>query len=237
MVPAPAVPANVGKLYEAKPGYANFYFNKQERDRLMKTFAANSGQFAGQTGTWTIKGDGKVKDNPSTVEFKIAEEKDKEGKTETTVHYSKGGVNDLYVLQPIKQGLSDEERESPPGSGGLLMALMQYRQMLALGEKGFAGDGFAHGGWEPFYPDGKTAVPCEVLLTKLGSAPAKWYFSKKDGTLLGGEVSLVEREKDPCELYFSDYKKVDGRSLPGKIEVRYGKDTFATLNVTAFEVK
>ncbi|HEX5269219.1 MAG TPA: hypothetical protein VFW33_01965, partial [Gemmataceae bacterium] len=79
--------------------------------------------------------------------------------------------------------------------------------------------------------------PCEVLVTRLGAVPAKWYFSKKDATLLGGEVYLTEREKDPCELYFSDYKKVDGRSVPGKIEVRYGKDTFAALNVTSFEVK
>jgi serine protease Do len=234
--PAPP-PAAVAKLYEAKPGYANFYFNKQERDRLLNTFANNSGKFAGLTGTWTIKGEGKVKDTQSTVEFKIAEEKDKEGKTETTVRYSKGGVNDLYVLQPLKSGQSQEDLENPPGSGGLLFALMQYRQMLAVGEKGFPGDGFAHGGWEPFYPDGKAAVPCEVLLTKLGSVSGKWYFSKKDGTLLGGEVYLLEREKDPCELYFSDYKKVDGRSLPGKIEVRYGKDVFANINVTSFEVK
>jgi S1-C subfamily serine protease len=237
VVPAPAVPAEVAKKYEAKAGYANYYFNKTLRDQLLKTFATNHGQFAGKTGTWTIKGDGKVKDNPSTVEFKVAEEKDKDGKTETTVHYSKGGVNDLYVLQPLKPGLSDEDRENPPGSGGLMFALMQYRQMLAVGEKGFPNDGFAHGGWEPFYPDGKTAVACEVLLTKLGAVPAKWYFSKKDATLLGGEVYLAEREKDPCELYFSDYKKVDGRNVPGKIEVRYGKDTFATLNVTSFEVK
>jgi len=243
--PPPPPPA-VAKLYEAKPGFANFYFNKQERNRLLKTFVANNGDFAGLTGTWTIKGDGKVKDTAATVEFKIAEEADKEGKRETTVRYSKGGVDNLYVLQPLKQGLTQEDLESPPDSGGVLVALMHYRQLLALGEKGFPGDGFSHGGSEPFYlptddakPDyTKQRVECEVLATKLGSVPAKWYFSKKDGTLLGGEVSLVEREKDPCELYFSDYKKdTAGRNLPHKIEVRYGKSRFAVINVTTFEVK
>jgi hypothetical protein len=243
---AAPLPAAVAKLYEAKPGFANFYFNKLERDRLLKTFTANYGSFKGLTGTWVIKGAGEVKGNKDkVVEFKIGEEKDKEGKQETTVHYSLGGVDDLYVLQPLKPGLSQDELESPPGSGGLLVALMQYRQLLALGEKGFPSDGFAHGGWEPFYlpsdnpkPDyASHRIDCEVLNTRLGSVPAKWYFSRKDGTLLGGEVSLSEREKDPCELYFSDYKKVGGRSLPHKIEVRYGKDRFALINVTSFEVK
>jgi S1-C subfamily serine protease len=234
----PPPPAAVAKMYEAKPGFANFYFNKQERDRLLKTFASTSGNFKGLTGAWTIKGEGKVKDAASTVEFKISEEKDKDGKVETTVRYGKGGVDNLYVLQPLKTGLSQEELETPPGSGGLLVALMHYRQMLALAEKGFPGDGFWHGGVEPFYPDGKTRVDCEVLCTKLGAVPAKWYFSKKDATLQGGEVSLVEREKDPCELYFTDYKKdAGGRLLPQKIEVRYGKDRFAQINVTTFEVK
>ena len=51
-----------------------------------------------------------------------------------------------------------------------------------------------------------------MLATKLGSVPAKWYFSRKDGTLLGVEVQLLEREKDPCEVYFSDYKKVGERA-------------------------
>jgi S1-C subfamily serine protease len=244
--PPPPPPA-VAKLYEAKPGFANFYFNKQERNRLLKTFAANNGNFAGLTGTWTIKGEGEVKsDKGKKVEFKIAEETDKDGKKETTVRYSPGGVTDLYVLQPLKTGLSQEELENPPGSGGALVALMHYRQLLALGEKGFPADGYYHGGTEPFYlptddpkPDyNKQRVDCEVLATKLGSVPAKWYFSKKDGTLLGGEVSLVEREKDPCELYFSEYKKdAAGHNLPGKIEIRYGKDRFAVITVTTFEVK
>ncbi len=243
--PAAPLPPAVAKLYEAKPGFANFHFNKVERDRLLKAFTANSGNFKGLTGTWTIKGDAKIKDNTSTVEFKIAEEKDKDGKQETTVRYSKGGVSDLYVLQPLKPGLTQDELESPPGSGGLMVALMHYRQMLALGEKGFPSDGFAHGGWEPLYlpsddpkPDyANHRIDCEVLTTRLGSVPAKWFFSRKDGTLLGGEVSLAEREKDPCELYFSDYKKVGERSLPHKIEVRYGKERFALITVTSFEVK
>jgi len=245
--PAPGpLPAHIAKLYEARTGYGNYHFNKAERDRVLKAFAAKCGSCAGLTGTWTIAGEGEVKGGKGTaVEFKIDEEKDKDGKSETTVHFSKGGIKDLYVLQPLKQGNSQEDLENPPGSGGVLVALMQYRQLLALGEKGFPGDGFFHGGWEPFYPaaDGpksdytKLRVDCDVIGTRIAGVPAKWYFSRKDGTLLGAEVHLVEREKDPCELYFSNYKKVGDRSLPHTIEVRYGRERYALLNITTFDVK
>jgi S1-C subfamily serine protease len=249
--PAPAgpgpLPAHIAKLYEGRTGYGNYYFNKQERDRVLKAFTAKCGNFAGLTGAWTIAGKGEVKGGKDTeVEFLIAEEKDKDGKTETTVHFSKlPGLKGLYVLQPLKQGNTQDDLENPPGSGGVMVALMQYRQLLALGAKGFPGDGFFHGGWEPFYPAtdnpkpdyAKLRVDCDVIGTRLANVPAKWYFSKKDGTLLGAEVHLLEREKDPCELYFSDYKKVGERSLPHTIEVRYGKERYALLNVTKFEVK
>jgi S1-C subfamily serine protease len=243
--PPAALPKEVADKYQAKAGYANFHFNKKERDRLLKTFVANNGDFAGLTGTWTIAGDAEIKKEKTTVEFKIGEEKDKEGKAETTVHYAKGGIADLYKLQPFKTGVDPEEMENPPDSGGLLTALTLYRQMLALGEKGFPGDGFAHGGFEPFYlptdapkPDfTKQMVECEVLTTKFGPIPAKWYFSKKDATLLGGEVYLKEGEKNPCELYFTygDKKDANGRKVPQKIEVRYGKDRYALITVTTFD--
>jgi serine protease Do len=244
--PAPPLPPHIAKLYEARPGFANYYLNKQERDHVLKAFTAKCGKFAGLTGPWTISGEGEVKGGKGTaVEFTIAEEKDKDGKNETTVHFSKGGIKDLYTLQPLKPGLSQEDLENPPGSGGVLVALMQYRQFLALGEKGFPGDGFFHGGTEPFYlptdapkPDyAKLRIECDVIGTKLGAVPAKWYFSKRDGTLVGAEVHLMEREKDPCELYFSNYKKVGERSLPQTIEVRYGKERYALLNVTTFDVR
>lgn len=235
------LPAEIAKLYEAKPGFANYYFNKQERDRLLKTMRSH-GDFTGLTGEWVIAGEGEVKGKKTTVKFVIRDEKSADGKeVRSVVRYSLGGV-ELYDLEPLKLGQSTSELKNPPGSGGVLVAMFQYRQLLALGEKGF-GSEFHHGGWEPFYlptPEGqkpdyaKQRVDAEVINTRLGAVPAKWYFSRADGKLLGAEVSLVEREDDPCELYFSDYKKVDGREVPHRIEVRYGKDRYALVNVNTF---
>jgi hypothetical protein len=109
-----------------------------------------------------------------------------------------------------------------------------YRQLLAFGEKGFVGE-FSHGGHEPFYlptppgakPDyNAQKVMCEVLRTRHANMSARWYFSLKDQRLLGFEVS-IDRDDDPCEVTLLDYKPVDGRLLPHKMQVRHGDEVYA----------
>ena len=72
----------------------------------------------------------------------------------------------------------------------------------------------------------------EVLRTKLAGVPAKWYFSMKDATLMGFEVT-ADTDDDPCEVYLSDYAKEDGRMLPRKIEVRFGDKQYVPLDVAS----
>jgi hypothetical protein len=117
---------------------------------------------------------------------------------------------------------------------------------LAFGPAGFVGD-FSHGGIEPFYPPpasgekldfAKMRVDCEVIRTNQAGIPAKWYFSTQDdsrGRLLGFEVT-PDRDEDPCEVYLADYRDVDGRQLPHRIEVRYGDKTYAVLNVNTWKL-
>jgi hypothetical protein len=126
------------------------------------------------------------------------------------------------------------------------LALYQYRQFLAYGPAGFAGD-FSHGGVEPFYPPAPTGekleysklrVDCEVLRTKHAGMPAKWYFSTRGdqrGWLLGFEV-WPDRDEDPCEVYLSEYKDVEGRQMPHRLEVHYGDRTYAVLNVNTWKL-
>lgn len=90
-----------------------------------------------------------------------------------------------YILEPLKFEQDISKLKDPPGSGGLMTALYQYRRLLTLGPGGFEG-GFTHGGNEPFYPplaDGskpeewnQLRVDCEVLLTEHGAVQTKWYF-------------------------------------------------------------
>ena len=39
---------------------------------------------------------------------------------------------------------------------------------------------------------------------------------------------------DPCEVYFSDYRDVDGRLLPGRMEVRTADGPFGVFKLDQF---
>ena len=53
---------------------------------------------------------------------------------------------------------------------------------------------------------------------------------------VAGEV-YVDRTADPCELYFADFKDVGGRTLPHRMEVRYGDKRYAMFNIKAQQLK
>jgi serine protease Do len=236
--PNPNSPAT--KLYQPKEGFANFYFNKLERERLLAG-CRKHGDFTKVGKEWTIEAEGDVKQKNASVTFTISEVKDTEGTgSHPRVHAVISGVD--YDLEPLKTKVTPEELKEPRGSGGLLLALYHLQQLLAVGEKSFTGD-FSHGGNEPFYPpapDGarpdyaKQRVDCEVLRTEQAGVAAKWYFSQDDQKLLGCELT-VESKDDPCEIFLSDYKKVDdSHELPHRIEVRYGTGRYARLNVKSY---
>ena len=75
----------------------------------------------------------------------------------------------------------------------------------------------------------------EVDLLEHAAVKAKWYFNEKYGSLQAGEVA-ISKEEDPCELYFSDYKAVNDRQLPHRIEVRIGDETFGVIHVNAYQL-
>jgi serine protease Do len=229
------------KLYEPKPGFANFYFNKIERDRLWAEFRKH-GDFGASPGGWSMEGEFEIHQKVTPATVLLSEEKTADGKsTRPVVRLTLGGIG--FKVDPLKIGQDPQDLTEPPGSGGLLMALYHYRRLLTLGEKGFEGR-FAHGGDEPFYPppaDGSTPknpsdlrVDTEVLTTEHAAIPAKWYFARADKTLLGGEVTVV-KDQDPCELYFSDYRPVDGKALPHRVDVHYGNGRFGIFRIKTYQ--
>lgn len=242
-LPAPKKKAAVkpqgpaAKLYEAKPGFANYYFNRQERDRVLSGFRKH-GDFSGLTGPWTISGE-EVDANKKKGEAVITLRQEK-GK-QPQVHLLFDALK--YDLEPLKGGQKEEDLQQPSGSGGLMMAMYHYQQLLTRGEKGFTK--FSYGGREPFYPPPADGVPpkslndlrveADVIRTEDADINGKWYFSPKDQTLLGFELT-VKRGGDPCEVYLSDYRKVDGRLLPHRMDVHYGNDRFATLYVKSYQL-
>lgn len=245
--PTPAKPVQKDsaalKLYEAKAGFANFYFNRLERERLLAGFRKH-GDFRSLSGAWVLDGDLEFNGKSVAATLALAEEKDGTGKVgPTVVRLSLGGV--VFTLDPLVINQEAEQLAVPKDSGGLLMAFYQLRRLLVLGEKGFEAR-FAHGGNEPFYPRPLSGNPpksladlrtdAEVLATEHAATSSKWYFSKADQRLLGAEVTVV-RDEDPCELYFHDYKPVEDRLLPHRIEIRFGNGRFGLLTVKQYKLR
>jgi hypothetical protein len=239
--PTPAPPKGSGsgepaKMYKPKKGYANWYFNELERDRLLAEFKKH-GDFSTNSGAWVADGKYAKGDQPGSLRFEISDGKDG---ADPIMNLD---LNIKYSLSPLKQTDPALQRE-PIGSGGLMMALYHYRRLLTLGAKGFEAE-FAHGGFEPFYPypaDGSVPkslaalrVDCEVLRTRHASVECKWYFDRKEHALLGVET-YVTKDGDPCEVYFYDYKDVDGRKLPHRLEVRFGDKQYAVLTINKYNL-
>jgi serine protease Do len=236
-------PSPAAKYYEAKDGFANYYFNKLEQNRLMAAFKKH-GDFGGVGGNWTLEGTIRLKKLRTESRAKIDITEEKDGPSSKPVIRLK--IDDFpYVLEPFKENQEPQALRAPETSGGLLAAFYVYHRLLTLGEKGFTE--FSHGGWAPIYPPlppSNATVPvdlatlridAEVLNTRHGPFLTKWYFARTDQKLLGFELRLNENE-DPCEVYLSDYREVDGRLLPHRFQVQYGDGHYGTFQFTTFSL-
>ncbi|MBI3824011.1 MAG: trypsin-like peptidase domain-containing protein [Planctomycetes bacterium] len=226
------------KFYEPKPGYANFYFNRQEKQRVFTAFKKIS-DLSKNTGDWNIEGTVRqlnaVANSPSLFEIK-----EKGATTTTTV---KLGPFVDKLDEPVDN--TKEARMVPRGSGGLAAAIYLWRTMLTAGEKGFTE--CVHGGMEPLYPppgvgigDKKwmdQRVDADVLNTVKGVYHTKWFFARSDQKLLGMEVRVGDLSDEPCEVYFSDYKEVNGRQLPHRIQVFHKDVHYGTFTITKHDLK
>jgi S1-C subfamily serine protease len=242
--PQPKVDSPASKYFEAKPGFANHYFNRQERDKLLKAVKDN-GDFSKLTGAWTITANATVKGKKAAdgAKIEILPEGARD-KTSPKIKASIAGID--YDLEPISPETKDDVTY-PPASGGFLMAIFQWHELLVKGEVAFKKE-FAHGGTEPFYlpppekgrPDfAKLRRDCDVLRTEsFISKPSKFYFDPKTREMLGFEMLLDKETADPCEVYFSNYKKVaSGQLLPHTIEIWHADKQYAVLDVTSYEMK
>jgi hypothetical protein len=244
--PNPNSPAN--KLYKAKDGFANYYFNELEQNRLLKAFHKH-GDFSKWAGDWVVRTAGTLyagvgpRGKRVVADFTIRSKGAKDRQNDL----AQAIVDGLdFTLEPLSDEEKPATRRDPPDSGGLLMALYQYRQLLVYGAKGFV-TRFSHGGVEPFYPPresqakpdyAKLRVDAEVFRTRHAGVDGKWYFSTKNdetaGQLLGFEIWL-DRDEDPCEVYLFDYKDVEGGKLPHRMEIRFGDKPYANLMVNAWK--
>ena len=223
-------------LYQPKRGFANYYFNQLEQDRLLAAFKKH-GDFTGAGGTWVAEGSYDLGARKGDLRFEVSEDRGPNGAPVVTLK-----MNVEQQLAPLTEP-DPRKRAEPIGSGGLMVALYQWHHFLTAGPKGFEG-GFDHQGTEPVYvrpADGSepksladVRVDADVLRTKHGAPECRWFFDKKDRRMIGFETYL-SKDEDPSEVYLSDYKPVgDGRTLPHRFEVRKGDAWYGVLTVNKY---
>lgn len=239
--PKPAADSPALKLFEAKAGYANWHFNKMARDRLLANLKVRS-DFSAKTGDWVMRSKAYLgeKGREGSAVFRWAAGT---GATPDRMMALIDGID--FTLEPLKTDLSAQSLRDPPGSGGLLSALYQVRQLFQKGGSGFVGD-TSHGGMEPYYPPQEkdpedwsvVRVDTEVLRVALGGVESKLFFQPgAEGYLLVGLEATLDRDEDPCEIHFGDYRPVDGKLLPFKIIVSHAGRPYCRLEVQSWDLK
>jgi serine protease Do len=210
--PPPAeapLPEVVKQHFAERRGFANYYFNTLEQNRVWKAWKA-----AGFGGDWTLSG---TSSGSGNFRLKITD----------------AGASLKLPSSQIKWTATDNLGSSllPAGSGGLFPALYLWRRLATEGLARF-GDVYYSGTAPLLGHQGLT----DVLVGIHRGVECRFYFEPENGRLLAIEL-FADENSDPCEVYFSDYREIDGRLLPRRIESRFGDQPFAAFTIETFKVE
>jgi len=200
-------------LFVEKPGFANYYFNEQEQKRVLNGL----GEFASLgalTGRW--KWTGQTADK-RPFEVTLADK----GLGMTI------GDNQAF-FQPLD---GSDPVDEPAGTGGLLIALQQFKQLVTQGPQVFGVTTYL--GSLPLDGNGPTV---DVLSTQSGIVLTRWYFHRQEGRLVGWDSSLGG-DVDPCSVRIDNLAELNGRRFLAQWTVRHGDRTFATFRNTTVELQ
>ncbi|MFM8986258.1 MAG: S1C family serine protease [Planctomycetia bacterium] len=201
----PRLPEALRGLVDPRPGFANHHFNVVERDRVAKAVAARGGPEA-----WVLSG---TLDAGGEFRIALADEA-------ATIDLPTGRST-IDPREPL------DVRPEPPGSGGLLAALVVWRRLVregpvATGRTTYWGTAPA----DPATIDGSAAGELvDVLESAVAGVEARLYVAA-DGRVVGIDL-WTEPDADPCEVRLAG----GAGGLPAVIEVRRGTVPFATLRV------
>lgn len=211
-LPKEELPDEYKKLFVKKAGYANYHFNLQEQQRVLHSLEPMQ-SWRTVTGRWKLIG------------------KTTAGEDFALTLADKG----LGLQLPNRPGLQPLEGadflDEPPGSGGLLAALYQFKLLLTQGFESFTE--FQYVGSQPLEGRGPLV---DVLMTKRFGIESHWYFRKNDGVFVGFD-SRLQADVDPCEIRFLEMGDFSGKRFPNKFVVRHGDADFATFDVLSLDVQ
>jgi hypothetical protein len=219
------IPAELKKQYEARFGFANYYFNRQNVDRVWKALTARS-DFSKLGGKWILVGHTTPAAQPApglppSFSGNVQVQLDN---SECAIELPTGDSK-IVVANGLDAVLN------PPDSGGLLPALYLWRKLLIGGPGRFGQITYVGAAPLPRY-----AGLFDVLRGISDGVETQFYCDQTTGELVCLEM-FPDDESDPCEVYFGDYREVEGRMLPHTMEVHYGDKVFGIFTLTSFDLQ
>jgi S1-C subfamily serine protease len=200
-----ALPTAVAGVYEPRPGFVNHHFNVVERDRVARALAAGRPALA----AWTLEGA-----DDDGGRYRIALDDD-------------GGAIELSTGTTAVAAAGPLDGESgPPGSGGLLAALVLWHRLVRAGPAALGST--IYWGTAPrdaaAWTGGAEAALVDVLESAVAGVTARFGVDD-DGRVVWIDL-WTEPDGEPCEVRFGP-PAADG--LPTGFVVGHGGTTFGTF--------
>lgn len=205
----PPVPDAVRALLEPRDGYANYYFQRQARERwlneLRKTDRASPG-----SGRWKLQLKG---DDGVGVEIAL---------TDRAASWNSGGA--AFVFEP------GTPSERPDARAAALAALWAWRWFLVRLHRGFERCDYVGG-----FPDADGVIhPALETVSETGMR-AMWLIDRDAGVLRSLEYE-VPADAHACTWSLGDYRLSAGRHIPHLWELAIAGKPAGRYTLTAAEI-
>ena len=213
---AARLPESIRGLYDPRPGFVNFHFNTVERDRVARGLATS--RAAAATGPWELAG---TLATGGRFRIELADE-------QAVIDLPTGTTR----IDPQGDLAADA---GPPGSGGLLAAVVLWRRVVQGGPAALSGTTYL--GKAPRDPrdlvDAAAVELVDVLEVAVAGVTAQVAVAA-DGTVSHLDL-WMDPEGEPCEVRFGPPAPDDPRGLPARIDVARGGEPFGTFLVEPAE--
>lgn len=209
----PKLPDAIADRYIERRGFANYWYNQQAQDRLWAAWR----EFQGDADADPLGYDWQVAGHVATGgEFIL-----QTGRLQSEIRLPLGVTGAVF-----RDDLTTQL--SPPGSGGLLLAIHLWQRMLDEGLRTFGEVTYV--GQLPYRGGGQ---PADCLSCLYAGVELRLFFDDRTGALAALEAYASD-DADPCEISFSDFRPVEGRQLPHRWTVHHGDTEFVTLEIDEY---
>lgn len=208
-------PAEYADLFEDRKGFANYYFNKQQQDRLLGALEQQiSASVAEAAGNWQLTVNGPA---AGTGELGVNDE---------AAYLEMSGLK--AALQPRAEYAPGNE---PPEFPGLLTGMLQWYRLFRNDQTPFS---------EIVYHGTEHIIPLKervhVLITQDGTITSRWYFPADSALPVGVDV-LTGAGVDEARIRFRNWNTEMDMPFPGQVgTVDNGTDEIRWLTVESIRV-